>query len=146
MDFREFCVLMARVLNNIDHEEEIREAYRCFSKNPQGLIPDQEIRQTLQYIIRSDVYNTNSMEEPLREQGIVNLIRLSLSHTQHTFCLFPYHLSALFIALCIDLDEIMQYCDSDHDGCINFQEFLAIMTPANSNTHKSRSNSSYSKP
>lgn len=150
MDFSEFCVLMARVLNNIDHEEEIREAYRCFSKNAQGLIPEQEIRQTLHYIINSNVYHTNDMEEPLKEEGESRL-PVSRRCFSLPFCLHVLHFTSfsilnVFSTLSIDLDEIMQYIDSDHDGVINFQEFLAIMTPVNSNSHKSRSNSNYSKP
>ena len=41
MDFYEFCTLMAKVRHSVDTEEEIREAFRCFSKNAAGAIPEQ---------------------------------------------------------------------------------------------------------
>ncbi len=69
MDFNEFCVLMARILNNVDPEEEIREAYRCFTKNAQGQIPEREIRETLQYILNTQIYKPDSLEAPLCQEG-----------------------------------------------------------------------------
>jgi len=58
---------MARVRNNVDTVEEIREAFRCFSKNSSGCIPEQELRQTLKYIMGLDYLNLDMTEEECDE-------------------------------------------------------------------------------
>lgn len=67
MDFNEFCTLMARMLNNIDTEEEIREAFRCFDRNAHGSIPNQELRQTLKYVMNLDNLDGELTEEEIEE-------------------------------------------------------------------------------
>ena len=67
MDFDEFCVLMARMLNEVDTEEEIREAFRCFDKNAQGSIPEQELRQVLKYIMTIDSLELDLTDEEIEE-------------------------------------------------------------------------------
>ncbi len=67
MDFDEFCVLMARMLNEVDTEEEIREAFRCFDKNAQGSIPEQELRQVLKHIMTMQHLELDLTEEEIEE-------------------------------------------------------------------------------
>jgi calmodulin len=67
MDFLEFCTLMARVRNNVDTVEEIREAFKCFTKNASGSIPEQELRQTFKYIMGLEYLNLKLTEEECDE-------------------------------------------------------------------------------
>lgn len=67
MDFDEFCVLMARMLNEVDTEEEIREAFRSFDKTAQGSIPEQELRQVLKYIMTIESLELDLTEEEIEE-------------------------------------------------------------------------------
>ncbi|KAL4497020.1 hypothetical protein ABPG72_002176 [Tetrahymena utriculariae] len=64
IDFPEFIALMARKMKDIDHEEELMEAFRVFDKNNTGLIES----QVLKHLVKG-------LGEPLSEEETEVMIK-----------------------------------------------------------------------
>ena len=86
LEFLEFCNLMDRQTKDISQEDELRERFKLFDKDGNGLIDRDELAIALQ-----------QLGEKLSEE---------------------------------EIDEMLEDCDTNGDGQIDFEEFMRYMTSA----------------
>ena len=86
LEFLEFCNLMDRQTKDISQEDELRERFKLFDKDGNGLIDRDELAIALQ-----------QLGEKLSEE---------------------------------EIDEMLEDCDTNGDGMIDFEEFMRYMTNA----------------
>lgn len=68
IDFPEFLTMMSRKLNDVDSEEELREAFKTFDRDGNGLISAAELRHVMTNL--GEKLTDEEVDEMIREADL----------------------------------------------------------------------------